>query len=132
MSAKGQQIAGGGAGEATVEGSPSGSLGEQYSLAKILGVWAAAALPMAALAWVVAPWIAGRLGGPVPLGRALLALLWGDHAATLAPTSRCTRNEATSPGVVPRVNTRSTPSSPAIVSSNRGPPTTSSGRCSAG
>jgi CAAX protease family protein len=75
MSAKGQPIAGGGAGEATVEGSPSGSLGEQYSLAKILGVWAAAALPMAALAWVVAPWIAGRLGGPVPLGRALLALL---------------------------------------------------------
>src|SRR5919202_491393 len=47
----------------------------QYSLAKIVGVWAAAALPMAALAWVVAPWVAGRLGGPVPLGGSLFALL---------------------------------------------------------
>jgi uncharacterized protein len=47
----------------------------QYSLAKILGIWAAAALPMAALAWVVAPLIAGRLAGPVALPRALLALL---------------------------------------------------------
>src|SRR5215217_4190538 len=47
----------------------------QYSLAKILGIWAAAALPMAALAWVVAPWVADRLDGPVALPRALLALL---------------------------------------------------------
>ena len=28
---------------------------EQYSLAKILGVWAAAAVPMGVLAWIVAP-----------------------------------------------------------------------------
>ncbi|MDQ3864562.1 MAG: CPBP family intramembrane metalloprotease, partial [Actinomycetota bacterium] len=47
----------------------------QYSLAKILGVWAAAALPMAALAWVVAPLVAARLDGPAPLARALLASL---------------------------------------------------------
>src|SRR5215207_967162 len=47
----------------------------QYSLAKILGIWAAAALPMAALAWVVAPWLAGRLDGPVAITRALLVLL---------------------------------------------------------
>src|SRR5215217_2959810 len=47
----------------------------QYSLAKILGIWAAAALPMAALAWVVAPWVAERLDGPLALPRALLVLL---------------------------------------------------------
>jgi uncharacterized protein len=47
----------------------------QYSLAKILGIWAAAALPMAALAWIVAPWVADRLDGPLALPRALLALL---------------------------------------------------------
>jgi membrane protease YdiL (CAAX protease family) len=47
----------------------------QYSLAQILAVWAAAALPMGALAWVVAPLVAGGLDGPVPLIRTLLALL---------------------------------------------------------
>jgi hypothetical protein len=29
----------------------------QYSLAQILGVWAAAAFPMGVLAWIVAPWL---------------------------------------------------------------------------
>jgi uncharacterized protein len=47
----------------------------QFSLAQILAVWAAAAVPMAALAWVVAPWLAARLGGPLALPRALLVLL---------------------------------------------------------
>jgi uncharacterized protein len=47
----------------------------QYSLAQIVAVWAAAAIPMAALAWVVAPWLADRLEGPLALPRALLALL---------------------------------------------------------
>jgi membrane protease YdiL (CAAX protease family) len=47
----------------------------QYSLAQILAVWAAAAIPMAALAWVVAPLVAGRLDGPVALTRTLIALL---------------------------------------------------------
>jgi membrane protease YdiL (CAAX protease family) len=62
-------------GESTVQGPPSESQMEQYSLAKILGIWAAAALPMAALAWVVAPWLAGWLDGPVALPRAVLGLL---------------------------------------------------------
>jgi uncharacterized protein len=47
----------------------------QYSLAQILAVWAAAALPMGVLAWVVAPLVAGGLDGPAPLIRTLLVLL---------------------------------------------------------
>ena len=47
----------------------------QYSLAHILAVWAAGALPMGVLAWVGAPWLAGGLDGPAPLMRTLLALL---------------------------------------------------------
>jgi hypothetical protein len=47
----------------------------QYSLAQILAVWAATALPMGALAWIVAPLVAGQLDGPAPLMRTLLALL---------------------------------------------------------
>jgi membrane protease YdiL (CAAX protease family) len=47
----------------------------QYSLARILAVWAGAALPMAALAWVVAPWVAGSLEGPAPWPRALILTL---------------------------------------------------------
>ena len=47
---------------------------EQYSLAKILGVWAAAVIPMGVLAWVVAPWLSHRLGGREPLGESLLIL----------------------------------------------------------
>ena len=47
----------------------------QYSLAEILGVWAAAAVPMGILAWIVAPWLRDQLGGPEPLAKALLILL---------------------------------------------------------
>lgn len=47
----------------------------QYTLRQIVGVWAAAALPMAGLAWLVAPALAGRLDGPAPWPRALLACL---------------------------------------------------------
>jgi uncharacterized protein len=47
----------------------------QYSLAQILAVWAAAAVPMAALAWIVAPLVADRLEGSLALPRALLVLL---------------------------------------------------------
>jgi uncharacterized protein len=47
----------------------------QYSLAQILGVWAAAAIPMGVLAWVVAPLLEDRLGGDEPLGQALLILV---------------------------------------------------------
>jgi membrane protease YdiL (CAAX protease family) len=53
----------------------AGGRSEQYSLAKILGIWAAAALPMAALAWIVAPLLADRLDGPLALPRALLVLI---------------------------------------------------------
>jgi uncharacterized protein len=75
MRAEGQIARGGVEGESTTQGPPSESLSEQYSLAKILGIWAAAALPMGALAWVVAPLVASQLDGPVPLMRTLLALL---------------------------------------------------------
>jgi membrane protease YdiL (CAAX protease family) len=48
---------------------------EQYSLAKILGVWAAAAIPMGVLAWIVAPLLRDQLGGRDPLAEALLMCL---------------------------------------------------------
>src|ERR671926_130215 len=43
----------------------------------ILAIWAAAALPMAALAWLAAPAVADRLSGEgnVPMAKALLACL---------------------------------------------------------
>jgi membrane protease YdiL (CAAX protease family) len=47
----------------------------QYSLRRILGTWAAAALPMAALAWLFAPWLAGTLDGPSAWPRAIVASL---------------------------------------------------------
>lgn len=47
----------------------------QYSLAQVLATWGLAALPMAALAWVAAPWFAGQLEGPTALPRALIAAL---------------------------------------------------------
>jgi membrane protease YdiL (CAAX protease family) len=49
----------------------------QYSRRGIAAVWAAAALPMAALAWLVAPAVADRLSGEgnVPLVKALLLCL---------------------------------------------------------
>jgi CAAX protease family protein len=50
---------------------------EQYSLVRILGVWAVAALPMGVLAWIVAPALADRLSGEgdVPMLKALLLAL---------------------------------------------------------
>jgi uncharacterized protein len=49
----------------------------QYARRSILAIWAAAALPMAALAWLVAPTIADRLPGEgnVPMAKALVASL---------------------------------------------------------
>jgi membrane protease YdiL (CAAX protease family) len=47
----------------------------QYSLTQILGVWAAAAIPMGVLAWIIAPWLRDQLGGDEPLAQALLTLL---------------------------------------------------------
>ena len=59
---------------------PGGAPGvriSQYSIWQVLGVWAAAALPMGALAWLVAPALADRLSGEgnLPLGKALLICL---------------------------------------------------------
>src|SRR5215203_3405496 len=81
MSVEEQIVHGGAERDSTLQGPPSESQMEQYSLAKILGIWAAAALPMAALAWVVAPLVAGRLDGPLALTRTLMAgltvgLIW--------------------------------------------------------
>jgi membrane protease YdiL (CAAX protease family) len=49
----------------------------QYSVSRILAVWAAAALPMAALAWLVAPVLADRFSGDghVPMAKALIVSL---------------------------------------------------------
>jgi len=54
---------------------------KQYSLGKILAVWAAAAIPMGILAWIVAPWLSDRIGGRDPFIESLLicfivGLLW--------------------------------------------------------
>ena len=49
----------------------------QLGLRAILAIWAAAAFPMGALAWLVAPAVADRLSGDgnVPMAKALLACL---------------------------------------------------------
>src|SRR5215217_960670 len=64
MSADGR-IARGGVGEPTVGESPSETQSEQYSLAKILGIWALAAAPMGILGWMgwfVSPLLASQFG----------------------------------------------------------------------
>lgn len=48
---------------------------KQYTLTKILAVWAAAAVPMAVLAWIVAPLLADQLSGDETLAQALLICL---------------------------------------------------------
>jgi membrane protease YdiL (CAAX protease family) len=57
MSAEGQIARGGVERESTDEGPPSDGFGEQYSLAKILFIWASVSLPMGLLAWVIGPTI---------------------------------------------------------------------------
>ena len=47
----------------------------QYSRRMVLAVWAAAALPMAALAWLVAPALAAALDGPSAWPRAIVLTL---------------------------------------------------------
>jgi membrane protease YdiL (CAAX protease family) len=47
----------------------------QLSLRGILGVWAAAALPMGALAWGFAYWFADQLSGPGAFARAMITAL---------------------------------------------------------
>jgi membrane protease YdiL (CAAX protease family) len=58
-----------------VNRSHDGATPPQYDLGRILGVWAAAALPMAALSWLVAPALAAWLDGPAAWPRALVACL---------------------------------------------------------
>jgi membrane protease YdiL (CAAX protease family) len=55
---------------------------KQYSIGQILGVWAAAALPMAVLAWVVAPALEDNFSGTgnVPMFKALILLLTAGMA----------------------------------------------------
>jgi len=48
---------------------------QQYSLKKIMAVWAAAALPMGVLSWVVAPLTKGWFSGPKPLIQSLMVWL---------------------------------------------------------
>src|SRR3712207_5479156 len=64
----------------------------QYSLAQILAVWAAAAIPMAVLAWVVAPLLGNLLAGDAAFIKALLVcvtagLIW-QFVLTLILTRR--------------------------------------------
>ena len=47
----------------------------QYSLGRVLGTWAAAALPMGALAWVVAPRLADAFDGPTAWSRSIILTL---------------------------------------------------------
>src|SRR4051794_34821865 len=47
----------------------------QYSRRRVLGGWAAAALPMGGLAWIGAPLLAGAIGGPAAWPRALVLAL---------------------------------------------------------
>lgn len=55
---------------------------KQYSVAQILGVWAAAALPMGVLAWIVAPALEDNFSGAgnVPMFKSLLLLLTAGMA----------------------------------------------------
>ena len=60
----------------------------QLGLRGIIAVWAAAALPMGLLAWVVAPLLADQLSGPGALSRALIiALTAGALRRMIPPTS---------------------------------------------
>jgi uncharacterized protein len=60
--------------EATVQGQPSERQSEQYSLAKILGIWVLAAAPMGILSWIVLPLVASEPGSD-PLGSGVTRLV---------------------------------------------------------
>jgi membrane protease YdiL (CAAX protease family) len=61
MRAEEQNVTGEVEREPTVQAPPGEDQSEQYSLAKILGIWAVVALPMGLLAWVIAPTVIPRL-----------------------------------------------------------------------
>ena len=69
-------------GEPSVEGPSGERRSEQYSLAKILGIWALAAAPMGILSWIVIPLVSPDFGSD-PLGSGVtrivlltLGLIW--------------------------------------------------------
>lgn len=47
----------------------------QLTLVGVIGVWSAAAFPMAVLAWLIAPWLAAGWGSPLALAQTLILLL---------------------------------------------------------
>ena len=68
--------------ETTARANAASEMGEQYSLAKILGIWALAAVPMGILSWIVIPLVAPDFGSD-PLGSGVtrivlltLGLIW--------------------------------------------------------
>jgi uncharacterized protein len=76
MGAEGQIARGGAERESTVDGTPSESFSEQYSLAKILGIWALAAAPMGILNWIVFPLLTpGFESDPFRFGITLVVLI---------------------------------------------------------
>jgi len=82
MRAEGQGATGGVERESTLEGTPSERQSEQYSLPKILCIWALAAAPMGILGWIVFPLLAPDPGSN-PLGSGVtrvvllaLGLVW--------------------------------------------------------
>ena len=63
-------------GEPTAQGPSSERQSEQYSLAKILGIWALATVPMGVLGWIVFPLLASDSGSdPLGFGVTRLVLL---------------------------------------------------------
>jgi uncharacterized protein len=67
MRAEEQNVTGEVEREPTVQAPPGEDQSEQYSLAKILGVWALAAVPMSTLSWIAFPLLAPDFGAD-PLG----------------------------------------------------------------
>jgi uncharacterized protein len=65
----------------------------QYSLAQILAVWAAAAIPMAVLAWVIAPLLGALLGGEEAFIKALLLCITAGLIRQFVLTLILTRRE---------------------------------------
>jgi len=66
---------------------------QQYSRRMVLAVWAAAALPMAALAWLVAPALAAALDGPSAWPRAIVLTLTAGLAWQFALVLILVRHE---------------------------------------
>ncbi|HYG94269.1 MAG TPA: CPBP family intramembrane glutamic endopeptidase [Blastococcus sp.] len=65
----------------------------QLEMRGILGVWAAAAIPMGLLAWVFAPWFADQLSGPGAFARAMIVALTVGLAWQFVLTMALVRRE---------------------------------------